>query len=197
MGINPIGFNIADLIGKTDDPYAVKGTQDSLDKQAFLKLLTTQLQHQNPLEPMDNQQFVSQMAEFSALEQMQNLNKNFAAMALMQASTILGKYVEAAPLGGGNSGDLIGGIVSSIRMGEDGQMFLLVDGREIDASLVKTISESSATNTLETEMFLLCFPFGTLDNEGDFACSTDLCAFTSLVRTAIYYDNPTFPFLMC
>jgi hypothetical protein len=37
-------------------------------------------------------------------------------------------------------------------MGEDGQMFLLVDGREIDASLVKTISESSATNTLETEM---------------------------------------------
>ncbi|HIB86514.1 TPA: hypothetical protein EYO57_04770 [Candidatus Poribacteria bacterium] len=152
MGINPIGFNIADLVGKTDDPYSVKGTQDSLDKQAFLKLLTTQLQHQNPLEPMDNQQFVSQMAEFSALEQMQNLNKNFAAMALMQASTILGKYVEAAPLGGGNSGDLIGGIVSSIRMGEDGQMFLLVDGREIDASLVKTISESSATNTLETEM---------------------------------------------
>jgi len=152
MGINPIGFNITDLIGRTDDPYSVKGTQDSLDKQAFLKLLTTQLQHQNPLEPMDNQQFVAQMAEFSALEQMQNLNKNFAAMALMQASTILGKYVEAAPLGGGNSDALIGGIVSSIRMGEDGQMFLLVDGREIDASLVKTISESFATNTLETEM---------------------------------------------
>ena len=152
MGINPIGFNITDLIGRTDDPYSVKGTQDSLDKQAFLKLLTTQLQHQNPLEPMDNQQFVAQMAEFSALEQMQNLNKNFAAMALMQASTILGKYVEATPLGGGNSDDLIGGIVSSIRMGEDGQMFLLVDGREIDASLVKTISESFATNTLETEM---------------------------------------------
>ena len=152
MGINPIGFNIADLIGKTDDPYAVKGTQDSLDKQAFLELLTTQLQHQNPLEPMDNQQFVSQMAEFSALEQMQNLNKNFAAVALMQASTILGKYVEGAPLGGGNVDDLIGGIVSSIRMGEDGQISLLVGGREIDASLVKTVSEPSAANTPGTEM---------------------------------------------
>ena len=93
MGVNPVGYNITDLIGKTDDPYSVKGTKDSLDKQAFLKLLTTQLQHQNPLEPMDNQQFVAQMAEFSALEQMQNLNKNFAAAALMQASTILGKYV--------------------------------------------------------------------------------------------------------
>jgi len=153
MGINPVDFNVADLIGKTDDPYSVKETtQNSLDKQAFLKLLTTQLQHQNPLEPMDNQQFVSQMAEFSALEQMQNLNKSFAASALMQASTILGKYVEAAPLGGGDFDDLIGGVVSSIRMGEDGQMFLLVGGREIDASLVKTVSEPSTVNTPGTEM---------------------------------------------
>jgi flagellar basal-body rod modification protein FlgD len=152
MGVNPVGFNITDLIGKTDDPYSVKGTKDSLDKQAFLKLLTTQLQHQNPLEPMDNQQFVAQMAEFSALEQMQNLNKNFAAAALMQASTILGKYVEGAPLGGGNVDDLIGGIVSSIRMGEDGQISLLVGGREIDASLVKTVSEPSAANTPGMEM---------------------------------------------
>ena len=152
MGVNPVGFNITDLIGKTDDPYSVKGTKDSLDKQAFLKLLTTQLQHQNPLEPMDNQQFVAQMAEFSALEQMQNLNKNFAATALMQASTILGKYVEGTPLGGGNVDDLIGGIVSSIRMGEDGQISLLVGGREIDASLVKTVSEPSAANTPGTEM---------------------------------------------
>ena len=117
-----------------------------------MKLLTTQLQHQNPLEPMDNQQFVAQMAEFSALEQMQNLNKNFAAAALMQASTILGKYVEAAPLGGGNANDLIGGIVSSIRMGEDGQISLLVGGREIDASLVKTVSEPPLANTMGTEI---------------------------------------------
>ena len=49
MGINPVGFNVADLIGKTDDPYSVKETKNSLDKQAFLKLLTTQRPgHQNP-----------------------------------------------------------------------------------------------------------------------------------------------------
>ncbi|SVD26911.1 uncharacterized protein METZ01_LOCUS379765, partial [marine metagenome] len=76
----------------------------------------------------------------------------FAAAALMQASTILGKYVEAAPLGGGNVDDLIGGIVSSIRMGEDGQISLLVGGREVDASLVKTVSEPPVANTSGTEM---------------------------------------------
>lgn len=64
----------------------------------------------------------------------------------------MGKYVEGAPLGGGNVDDLIGGIVSSIRMGEDGQISLLVGGREIDASLVKTVSEPSAANTPGTEM---------------------------------------------
>ena len=49
-------------------------------------------------------------------------------------------------------GDLIGGIVSSIRMGEDGQISLLVGGREIDASLVKTVSEPPLTNTMGTEI---------------------------------------------
>ncbi|SDK45434.1 flagellar hook assembly protein FlgD [Natronincola ferrireducens] len=47
----------------------------NLDKDAFLNLLVTQLKNQDPLNPMEDRDFIAQMAQFSALEQMQNLNE--------------------------------------------------------------------------------------------------------------------------
>jgi len=52
----------------------------ALGEQAFLQLLTTQLQYQDPLQPMDNTAFVSQLAQFSQLEQLSNLNQTMTGM---------------------------------------------------------------------------------------------------------------------
>ncbi|HBS59470.1 MAG TPA: hypothetical protein DEA44_09405, partial [Firmicutes bacterium] len=65
---------------------------DNLDKDDFLKLMITQLQYQDPLNPMDDKEFIAQTAQFTALEQLQNLNK----MTLMgQAANFIGKDVDA------------------------------------------------------------------------------------------------------
>ena len=73
---------------------AARESSDTLGKDDFLKLLVTQLKYQDPLSPMDNGEFVAQLAQFSSLEQMQNLNDNFeqmmSAQKLVQMSQLIG-----------------------------------------------------------------------------------------------------------
>ena len=77
------------------------GSQD-LGKDAFLKLLVTQLQHQDPLNPMESVEFTGQLAQFSSLEQLTSLNESFSGIssALMaqnnyQAINLVGKDIKA------------------------------------------------------------------------------------------------------
>jgi flagellar basal-body rod modification protein FlgD len=59
---------------------------NNLDKNSFLKLLTAQLQYQDPLNPMDNSAFVAQLAQFSSVEQLQSANARLDTLAIAQAS---------------------------------------------------------------------------------------------------------------
>jgi flagellar basal-body rod modification protein FlgD len=93
------------------------GNTNALGKDSFLKLLITQMQNPDPLSPMDNTTFLAQLAQFSSLEQMQNLNDKFdASMALSQslnnsaAAGLIGRHVRASgdtvQLGASGSVDL-------------------------------------------------------------------------------------------
>ena len=79
---------------------AVNGrtVSQSLGKDDFLKLLITQMQNQDPTDPMDNTEFIAQMAEFSTLEQMTNMNANFEQLNTMLTSNnamgTIGRTVE-------------------------------------------------------------------------------------------------------
>jgi flagellar basal-body rod modification protein FlgD len=70
----------------------------NLGKDDFLKLLLTQLAYQDPTAPMDDKEFIAQMAQFSSLEQMNNMAADFSKMAQMlsvtEATSALGKSVE-------------------------------------------------------------------------------------------------------
>ena len=60
--------------------------KNTLDKDSFLRLLTTQLQKQDPLSPMDSNAFVAQLAQFSSVEALENMGKKLDTLALGQAN---------------------------------------------------------------------------------------------------------------
>lgn len=100
MSISIEGVRSATEIA-SDQPTATTGTT-SLGQDAFLKLLTAQMQNQDPLEPMSNQEFVAQLAQFSSLEQLQNVSKGMENLYLINSSinntgmtNLIGKYVVA------------------------------------------------------------------------------------------------------
>ena len=80
--------------------------------QDFLKILTSQLSNQDPLKPLDNQEFIAQEAQFSALEQSQQLNQKIEQLLSVQASTqsvgLLGKTVDINSSSGTVSGQVKG-----------------------------------------------------------------------------------------
>ena len=71
-----------------------------LEFQSLLRIILTQLTYQDPLKPLDNTQFVSQLAQFSQLQQTQSLNDQvsnlLAAQSATQATSLLGKTVDIA-----------------------------------------------------------------------------------------------------
>jgi flagellar basal-body rod modification protein FlgD len=83
----------------------------SIGLQDFLKILTSQLSFQDPLKPMDNQQFMAQMAQFTALEQSQQLNTKMDALLSTQASLqsvgLIGRTVDVTTQAGTLSGTVV------------------------------------------------------------------------------------------
>jgi flagellar basal-body rod modification protein FlgD len=109
-----------------------------LGKDDFLKLLITQLSHQDPTQPLEDKEFVAQMAQFSTLEQMTNmtgeLSKVLGLLARGQAVALLGKTVEIAD---GQSS--VSGRVEAISGNQYPQV--LVGGRYYDVTQVLSVKE--------------------------------------------------------
>ena len=104
-------------------------TGQNLGKEDFLKLLLAQLAHQDPSAPMEDKEFVAQMAQFSSLEQMTNMAADFAKMTQMlkvtEASGSLGKSVEI-----NLEDNTIQGVVRAVTREDAPQVF--VNGRFYD-----------------------------------------------------------------
>ncbi|WP_352419603.1 flagellar hook capping FlgD N-terminal domain-containing protein [Proteiniborus sp.] len=80
MSVNKVDdTNLWYKFGDKKEEVANTNSNGMLGKDAFLKLLITQLRNQDPLNPMEDKEFIAQMAQFSTLEQMQELNKNVRA----------------------------------------------------------------------------------------------------------------------
>lgn len=113
-----------------------KQTSNQLGKDDFLKLLITQLSNQDPTNPMEDTQFIAQMAQFSSLEQMTNMSSSFEKMASFlnstEAANTVGKVVEL------NVGDVTtSGVVEAATRGASPQ--ILVNGAYYNMDQINAI----------------------------------------------------------
>lgn len=125
---------------------------NQLGKDDFLKILITQLRHQDPLSPMEDTDFIAQMAQFSALEQMQNLSQDFSAA---KAMSLVGKvvYGEIDVPGSADVIPILGRVSSVTFIG--GNIILQVGDYDISIDdVIKVFSEEEIENSqvpIETE----------------------------------------------
>ncbi len=80
------GAKIEDVIN-SEGTTSITNKEGQLGKNDFMKLLLAQIKYQDPLSPMDNTESIAQMAQFSSLEQMEQLNSSFESMMKMQQAS--------------------------------------------------------------------------------------------------------------
>ena len=112
----------------------------TLGREDFLKLLATQLRYQDPLSPIGHAEFIAQLAQFSALEQMRNLNEGLeklreelAEARFLEAASLVGREVVAQ-----HNSQTIRGIVERVGF-SGGDIWLKVAGQEIPLSAVTEV----------------------------------------------------------
>ncbi len=136
------GENLVNLNRQVDAFNAGLNSQrtykQNLDKDDFLKILITQLQHQDPTKPMEDREFIAQMAQFSSLEQITNMGRQFSDLSSIlkksQAMNLIGRVVEIP-----HQGSMIQGTVEAVTGGDFPQ--LQVNGVYYDYDEITRVME--------------------------------------------------------
>lgn len=123
-------------------PGATTSAKTSQDKDTFLQLLVAQLRYQDPLNPTDSGEFLSQSAQFTALEKMEAVAEQTAAMVQSQlafgASSLVGRTVTYPA----DDGATTSGVVSGVRFGAQGPT-LDVNGTTVALSSLLSVTDGT------------------------------------------------------
>ena len=142
---NLANMNVTGTTSTSTASAVTNATNDTLGKDAFLKLLIAELSNQDPLNPMEDREFVSQMATFSSLEQMQNMNKTLESMAeanKFSAVQYIGKAV-AFTKGEGEEAQQVAAVVNNVWFDQNGKTVLDTTEGEVNLEDVQGVSEIS------------------------------------------------------
>jgi len=135
----------------------------ALGKDAFLQILITQLQNQDPTQPMDDKQFISQMAQFSSLEQMQNVASGIKDLLesqqqsqLMNYTSFIGKEVKWLELTEDKEGNSTvnegTGVINELKFVDGQPVFILEGGKEITPGNISSILNKSSSTISENPL---------------------------------------------
>lgn len=116
----------------------------SLNYDSFLKLLVAQMKNQDPTDPMDASEQMSQLASFSIVEQSIKTNTHLESLiqetTMSQATSLIGKHITSA------DGETKG-VVKAVEIKSDGLTAVLENGKEVLVTTGVTISAASTTDT--------------------------------------------------
>ncbi|HVS20092.1 MAG TPA: flagellar hook capping FlgD N-terminal domain-containing protein [Planctomycetota bacterium] len=136
-------------ISANDPIYGTQSTADAkLGRNAFMELLVSQLKNQDPLAPTSNDEMLAQLAQFSSLEQLEELNDNLVGLAVLQqsnalmdqltsSSALIGQHVKYTDPDSGNEA---WGDVSSVKIA-DGLAVLNIGGKDVPLVNVLEVSQ--------------------------------------------------------
>lgn len=141
---------IESLINANNLPkQKITGGESTLGKDDFLKLMMIQMRYQDPLNPLDNAQMLSQMAQFTSLEQLSNLNTNLTQQTTlstyMDSTRLLGKEVTIIdPSSPDESPTTLRSKVQSIAFTQQGAVLGLENGIGVTLDQVLTVSDAQS-----------------------------------------------------
>ncbi|MCA1053515.1 flagellar hook assembly protein FlgD [Rossellomorea aquimaris] len=155
-----------------------EGGKDILGKDDFLKILMTQLQNQDPMNPMQDKDFIAQMATFSSLEQMTNLTKTMETFVdnqnqaqMISYNQFVGKQVTWHKIAeSGDTPEIVEGqgMVSGIRFKSDRVEFILEDGTILEPGNISQVNENKDSGiSLVNASMLIGKKVTWEDQEGD------------------------------
>ena len=144
--------------GSSSKDVTPSSNGSALKETDFLHLLTTQLVHQDPLNPQSDTDFAAQMAQYSSLAEMRHLNDTMSKQAsfakVSSAASLIGKSVNTTDVDAG--GKAIGGLVSAVDVAPDGTITLNVGGTSVPIEHVVSVS----TPTVPSGFNLPSLPVG-------------------------------------
>ncbi|REK76511.1 flagellar hook capping FlgD N-terminal domain-containing protein [Paenibacillus paeoniae] len=127
---------------------------DKLGKDQFLSILVAQLRNQDPMQPMQDREFIAQMAQFTSVEQLMNMNTELSLMrnSIGSASSLIGKWVQWNEYDEAGAVKTLSGQVDSI-LSKDGILYSRIGNKEVALDYLLSISENqpddSETDTSE------------------------------------------------
>lgn len=147
------GINANDPLSSASRATAASGSQE-LGRESFMTLLVQQMKNQDPMAPMDNQEFIAQLAQFSSLEQMQQVNDNLLGLAVLQQSNaLMSQLTQSSALIGHDvryvdpaTNESATGVVSTVKI-QDGLAVLNIGGHDIPLGNVTEVLGTTSANS--------------------------------------------------
>lgn len=136
---------IVETASESSMKKAKKSSESGMDKDAFLQLLVAQMKYQDPLEPTSNTEFVSQYAQFSQVEQLQNMA---GSMDLQRAGSLVGQMVRVKTTNTSGDTNYVEGKVDYVAY-ENGKAFVSIQGNLYSIDDLDTVADKEYLEAYE------------------------------------------------